>query len=97
MTAPPLARADPPRELAATAFELYETFGPAVTEGVKGWGAKGVLDLGTIRALAKGWPSRRGPQAPGARFCLGGSAARAARSMISCGNRGKQAGINNRE
>jgi len=23
-------------------------------EGVKGWGAKGVLDLGTIRSLAKG-------------------------------------------
>ena len=49
-----LARAYPPRELAAAAFELYETFRPAVPEGVKGWGAKGVLDLGTIRSLAKG-------------------------------------------
>jgi len=65
-----LARADPPRELAATAFELYETFRPAVTEG-------------------------RRPPARG--FRLGGSAASAARSVITCGNRGKQAGINNRE
>ena len=30
-----LARAYPPRELAAAAFELYETFWPAVREGVK--------------------------------------------------------------
>jgi len=49
-----LARAYPPRELAAAAFELYETFRPAVPEGVKGWGAKGLLDLRTIRSLAKG-------------------------------------------
>ncbi len=49
-----LARAYPPRELAAAAFELYETFRPAVPEDVKGWGAKGVLDLRTIRSLAKG-------------------------------------------
>jgi hypothetical protein len=49
-----LARAYPPRELAAAAFELYETFRPAVPEGVKGWGSKGVLDLRTIRSLAKG-------------------------------------------
>ncbi len=51
---PTLARAYPPRELAAAAFELYETFRPAVPEGVNGWGAKGVLDLRTIRSLAKG-------------------------------------------
>jgi hypothetical protein len=49
-----LARAYPPRELAAAAFELYETFRPAVPEGVKGWGAKGVLDLRKVRSLAKG-------------------------------------------
>jgi hypothetical protein len=30
MTAPPLARAYPPRKLAAAAFDLYETFRPTV-------------------------------------------------------------------
>jgi hypothetical protein len=49
-----LVRIHPPRELAAAAFELYETLRPAVPEGVKGWGAKGVLDLRTICSLAKG-------------------------------------------
>lgn len=43
-----------PRELAATAFALYESFRPAAPEGVRGWGAKGVLDLRKIRSLAKG-------------------------------------------
>ena len=48
-----LANAYRPRELAAEAFALYEAFRPAVPEGVKGWGAKGVLDLRKIRSLAK--------------------------------------------
>jgi hypothetical protein len=48
-----LARADRPRELAAEAFALYEAFRPVVPKGVRGWGAKGVLDLWQIRTLAK--------------------------------------------
>lgn len=48
-----LAHAYRPRELAAAAFALYEEFRPAVPEGVRGWGAKGVLDLRLIRSLAK--------------------------------------------
>jgi len=34
---------------------------------VKGLAAKGLFDLGTLRTLAKVEPSRRGPEAPGAR------------------------------
>lgn len=49
-----LAHAYRPRELAAEAFALYEEFRPVIPEGVKGWGAKGVLDLRKIRLLAKG-------------------------------------------
>jgi hypothetical protein len=48
-----LAHAYLPRELAAESFALYEEFRPAVPEGVKGWGAKGVLDLRKIRSMAK--------------------------------------------
>ena len=48
-----LARAYRPRALAEAAFALYEEFRPAVPEGVRGWGAKGVLDLRLIRSLAK--------------------------------------------
>jgi hypothetical protein len=48
-----LANAYRPRDLAAEAFALYEAFRPAVPEGVKGWGVKGVLDLRKIRSLAK--------------------------------------------
>jgi hypothetical protein len=40
--------------LATDAFALYEAFRPAIPEAVKGWGAKGVLDLRKIRSLAKG-------------------------------------------
>lgn len=39
-------------ELAAGAFSLYESFRPGIPAGVRGWGAKGVLDLAKIRALA---------------------------------------------
>lgn len=49
-----LARAFKPRELALEAFGLYEKFRPEIPEGVKGWGAKGVLDLGRIQRMATG-------------------------------------------
>ena len=39
-------------ELEATAFSLYEAFRPAIPAGTRGWGAKGVLDLAQVRALA---------------------------------------------
>jgi hypothetical protein len=48
-----LAKAFKPQELAQGAFGLYERFRPAIPEGVKGWGAKGELDLGLIEGLAK--------------------------------------------
>jgi hypothetical protein len=47
-----LARAYPPKRLAAVGFDLYERFRPVIPEGTRGWGAKGRLDLDTIRALA---------------------------------------------
>ena len=47
-----MAKAHPPRELATQAFHLYEAFRPSVPEGVKGWGAKGVLSLRKITAMA---------------------------------------------
>jgi len=39
-------------ELTASAFSLYESFRPGIPAGVRGWGAKGVLDLAKVRALA---------------------------------------------
>ena len=47
-----LARAFKPRELATLAFSLYERFRPTVPEGMRGWGAKGELDLDRIRELS---------------------------------------------
>jgi hypothetical protein len=47
-----LCHAFPPKKLAARAFSLYERFRPQIPEGVRGWGAKGELDLDRIRALA---------------------------------------------
>ncbi len=47
-----LAHAYPPSQLAERAYDLYEEFRPAIPEGTKGWGAKGVLKLDLIRALA---------------------------------------------
>ncbi len=47
-----LAKAVPPRQLQREAFALYESFRPRIPEGVRGWGAKGVLDLDRIRRLA---------------------------------------------
>jgi len=48
-----LARAYKPEDLARQAFSLYERFRPAIPEGVRGWGAKGELDLDRIRALSE--------------------------------------------
>ena len=48
-----LAKAYTPRQLESQAFGLYEKFRPVVAEGMKGWGAKGELDLEYIRSLAR--------------------------------------------
>ena len=48
-----LAKAYSPKQLETQAFSLYEKFRPAVPEGMKGWGAKGQLDLDLVRSLAK--------------------------------------------
>lgn len=48
-----LAKASKPQELAHSAYSLYERFRPTIPEGVKGWGAKGHLDLALIERLAK--------------------------------------------
>jgi len=48
-----LAKSYPPKELAERCFGLYELFRPSIPEGVKGWGARGDLDLGLISRLAK--------------------------------------------
>jgi hypothetical protein len=48
-----LARSYPPAVLAEGAYPLYERFRPAVPEGTRGWGAKGVLDLGLLARLKK--------------------------------------------
>ena len=44
-----LAKAYPPKKLAAIGFALYEQFRPEIPEGTKGWGAKGKLALAKIR------------------------------------------------
>lgn len=49
-----LAESYPPEELARRAYDLYEKFRPEIPEGVKGWGAAGVLDLERVKALKKG-------------------------------------------
>ncbi len=40
-----------PEELNDVAQELYNRFRPEIPKGVRGWGAKGVLDLDFIRSL----------------------------------------------
>jgi hypothetical protein len=47
-----LAKAFQPEELLTNTFSFYEEFRPAIPDGVKGWGAKGNLDLDPIRSLA---------------------------------------------
>jgi hypothetical protein len=47
-----LAKAFRPEQLRTNAFRLYEEFRPAIPEGVKGWGAKGDVDINRIRSLA---------------------------------------------
>jgi hypothetical protein len=46
-----LAKSFAEDELAARAFALYEAFRPSIPAGVRGWGAKGVLDLDRLRSL----------------------------------------------
>ncbi len=48
-----LAKAFRPAELAAAAYGMYEQFRPAIPAGVKGWGAKGELDVSRIASSAK--------------------------------------------
>jgi hypothetical protein len=48
-----LAKAYTPKQLESKAYGLYEKFRPEIPEGVKGWGAKGELDLDYIRSLAE--------------------------------------------
>lgn len=47
-----LASAYPPGWLAESGFALYEKFRPKIPAGQVGWGAKGTLDLESIRELA---------------------------------------------
>jgi hypothetical protein len=47
-----LAQAFRPAQLLKNAFSLYEQFRPAIPEGIRGWGAKGNLDIDRIRSLA---------------------------------------------
>ena len=46
-----LAGAYEVEELRSRAYGLYEKFRPAIPPGKRGWGAKGVLDLGVVRSL----------------------------------------------
>ena len=46
-----LAKSRSPSKLAGEAYHLYEKFRPTVPTGTRGWGAKGTLDLATIRKL----------------------------------------------
>jgi hypothetical protein len=48
-----LAQAFEPKELNDKAFALYERFRPTIPEGVRGWGAKGELNLKLICDLAE--------------------------------------------
>jgi hypothetical protein len=51
-----LAKSFKPSELAHDCYRLYERFRPSIPEGVKGWGAKGDLDLRLIERLPKQTP-----------------------------------------
>jgi hypothetical protein len=41
------------KDLAESAYDLYETFRPTVSSGKEGWGQKGELSLDLIRSLIK--------------------------------------------
>lgn len=41
------------KELEQSAFGLYEEFRPQIPKGTQGWGAKGEMDIGRIKRLAK--------------------------------------------
>jgi hypothetical protein len=47
-----LAKPFPREQLLKNGFGLYEKFRPEIPEGVRGWGAKGKLDIDRIRSLA---------------------------------------------
>ena len=42
-----------PEELNRVGFRLHEAFRPEVAPDVRGWGAKGTLDLGKIAAAGE--------------------------------------------
>lgn len=46
-----LAKAYPPEKLGSEAYSLYEKIRPQVPGGMKGWGAKGYLDLNLLHQL----------------------------------------------
>ena len=48
-----LAQVFDPKELNENGFTLYERFRPAIPDGVRGWGAKGELDIRLILSLAQ--------------------------------------------
>jgi hypothetical protein len=52
-----LAKAYTPVKLAEHGFSLYERFRPSIPSGVRGWGAKGDLDLALIQGLTKEKPT----------------------------------------
>lgn len=54
-----LAHAFTTEELARRAFGMYEEFRPEIPAGVQGWGARGVLDLARVEALAAGRKRKR--------------------------------------
>jgi len=54
-----LAKRFPREELAERAYSLYERFRPEVPAGQRGWGAKGVLDLARLAALAPKTAAKR--------------------------------------
>jgi hypothetical protein len=55
-----LAARFPPAELASSAYALYEKFRPEIPAGTRGWGAKGVLDLGALSRLQPRAAAKRG-------------------------------------
>ncbi len=59
-----LARALPPERLAGEAFDLYMAFRPRVPEGTRGWGARGVLELERLEALARELEDERSHEGP---------------------------------